>query len=119
MSKAKYLNGIEPVPSYIMPDRSAPNYELIIEQLKTGGNSPVGSSYYYIKADDNRCSLCRIIHGGGNVFFHEVIDHEKYSISNKDLDEVVKPGRDMASLPEHYQVSPEIYAKLRTMPNIQ
>jgi hypothetical protein len=119
MSKAKHINGIEPVPCYIMPDRSAPEYELIIEQLQNSGNSPIGSSYYYIIANDNRRSLCRIIHGSGTVFFHEVIDHEKYSISDSDIDEVVKPEREISSLPGHYQVSPDIETKLRALKNIQ
>lgn len=119
MSKAKQINGIESLPRYIMPDRSAPNYQLIIEQLQTCGNSPIGSAYYYVKADDNWRSLCKIIHGGGKVFFHEVIDHEKYSISDRDIDEVVRPEMGISLLPGHYQVSPDIEMKLRALTNIQ
>lgn len=119
MSKTKQINGIEPMPRYIMPDRSAPNYERIIEQLRNCGNSPIGSSYYYVKADDNWRSLCRIIHGGGKVFFHEVIDHEKYSISDKDIDEVVRPDMGIFSLPGHYQISPGMEMKLHTVINSQ
>jgi hypothetical protein len=119
MSKAKQIDGIESLPRYIMPDRSAPKYELIIEQLQTCGNSPIGSSYYYVKADDNWRSLCRIIHGGGKVFFHEVIDHEKYSISDRDIDEVTRSGMGISLLPGHYQISPDIEMKLRALTNIQ
>jgi len=119
MSKAIHICDVEPVPRYLMPDRSAPNYEQIIEQLQNCGNSPIGSSYYYVKVDENWHSLCRIIHGGGKVFFHEVIDHQKYSITDKDIDEVVKPERRISSLPGHYPVSPEIETKLRTLTKIQ
>ncbi|MGA2912227.1 MAG: hypothetical protein ABSE07_01790 [Methanoregula sp.] len=118
MSKAKQINGVEPVPRYIMPDRSAPDYERIIRELQNCGYSPIGSSYYYIKADSGWRSLCRIIHGGGKVFFHEVIDHKKYSISDKDIDEVVRPEMEISSLQGHYQISPDIEIKLSTLTNI-
>jgi len=112
MSKAKHICSIEPVPRYLMQDRSAPDYEFIIKQLQNCGTSSIGSSYYYVKADENWHSLCRIIHGGGKVFFHEVIDHKKYSISDKDIDEVVRPERAISSLPGHYQISSDIEMKL-------
>jgi len=107
------------VPRYMMPDQSAPKYELIIEQLQACGNSPISSAYYYVKADENWRSLCKIIHGGGKVFFHEVIDHEKYSISDRDIDEVVRPEMGISLLPGHYRVSPDIEMKLRALTNIQ
>ncbi len=103
------------MPRYIMPDRSQPNYERIIRELQNNGNSPIGSSHYYIKADNDRRSLCRIIHGGGKVFFHEVIDYKNYSISDKDIEEVVRPEMEISSLQGHYQISRNIEIKLSTI----
>ena len=117
MSKIKSPCGIEPVPCYIMPDRSSPKYELIIEQLQNCSNSSIGSYYYYIKADTNSRYLCRIIHGGGKVFFHEVIDHEKHSISDDDIDRLLRSDMEIASLPGHYMISPEIEKKLHMQNN--
>lgn len=117
MSKIKTTCGIEPVPRYIMPDRSSPKYELIIEQLQNCCSSSPRSSYYYIKKDTNWRYLCRIIHGGGKVFFHEVIDHEKYSISDEDIDRVLRPEMEIVSLPGHYMISPEIEKKLLVQNN--
>ena len=39
-----------PLPQYIMPDESEPEYELILEQLQDYRKSLIGSSYYYIRA---------------------------------------------------------------------
>lgn len=114
MAKAQQINCIEPVPRYIMPDRSAPNYGLILEYLQNSQNLPIGQSYYYIIDSDDRRLLCRIIHGGGKIFFHEVIDHEKYSISEKDFDEAMKSGAESSFLPGYYYISSEIGMKLQS-----
>jgi hypothetical protein len=63
-----------------------PNYELILEELHNHGKSQVGTSYFYIKKIDDCCSLCRILYGGGKIYFHEVLDHEKHGISDDDID---------------------------------
>jgi hypothetical protein len=115
MSKVKEITGTEPVPRYIMSDRAEPNYERIIRELQNSGHSPIGSSYYYIKADNDWRSLCRIMHGGGKVFFHEVVNHKNYSIPDKDIDELVSPENEISSLPGHYTISRNIEIKLRTI----
>ncbi len=98
MPKAKKLTGMAPLPQYIMPVASEPEYELILEQLQDYRQSLIGTSYYYIKAGDERCCLCRILHGGGKVFFHELVDHERHGISDEDIEESVR--LDTGSFPE-------------------
>ena len=115
MTKAKQVCGVDPVPKYIMSDRSTPNYELILEELHNQGNSQVGSSYFYIKKGGELSSLCRIVYGGGKVFFHEVLDHDKHGISEDEIDQAVMHGMALTALPDHYFISPHIEMKLHTL----
>jgi hypothetical protein len=118
MPKAKEITGIAPLPQYVMPDESEPEYELIIGQLQNYRKSLIGSSFYYVRAGDERCCLCRIVHGGGKVFFHEMVDHQKHGISEEDIEEAVKLDNGSFSLPGHYHISPRIEQKLRVLYDI-
>jgi hypothetical protein len=118
MPKAKKITGMAPLPQYIMPDESEPDYELILEQLHNYRKSLIGSSYYYIRANDERCCLCRIVHGGGKMFFHEMVDHRKHGISDEDIEESVKLDTGSFTLPGHYHISPHIETKLRVLYDI-
>jgi hypothetical protein len=113
MAKAKQSWGV--VPQYIMTDHSMPNYELILEELHNHGKSQVGTSYFYIKKIDDHCSLCRILYGGGKIYFHEVLDHQKHGISDDDIDEVIVQGSQLTALPDHYFISSHIEMKLHTL----
>jgi hypothetical protein len=115
MSKTKGACSVEPVPRYIMSDQSTPNYELILEELHNHGRSQVGTSYFYIKKSDEWISLCRILYGGGKVFFHEVMDHQKHGISEEDIDQAILHGSALTTLPDHYFISPHIEMKLHTV----
>jgi len=112
---AKTMNYVEPVPRYVNPDHSAPDYDAIIEQLQSCRSSQIGASYYYIRADENICALCRIIPGGGKVFFHEIVNHEQLGISKDEIQESVKQDPGLFTLPGHYTVSPLIETKLRVL----
>jgi len=118
MPKAKKISGMAPLPQYIMPDESAPEYELILEQLQEYDNSLIGSSYYYIRGDDENCRLCRILHGGGRIFFHELVDHQKHGISDEDIEESVRRDTGFFTLPGYYPISPHIEQKLRILYDI-
>jgi hypothetical protein len=113
--KAKSMNGIEPVPRYINPDHSAPDYDAIIGQLLESRKSQIGASYYYIRADENICALCRILPGGGKVFFHEIVNHEQHGISDEEITDSIRQDPGLFSLPGHYQISPHIETKLRAL----
>jgi hypothetical protein len=115
MPKVKKNIGTSALPQYIMPDASEPDYEQILEQLQDYRNSLIGSSYYYVRSDADNCSLCRIVHGGGRIFFHEQVDHQKHGISDEDIEEAVILDNDSLSLPGYYPISPLIEQKLRIL----
>jgi hypothetical protein len=104
-----------PIPSYVMPDASEPDYEAILEQLCQYHSSHVGSSYYYIRKVKDDFELCRIMYGSKKIFFHEIIDHDKHGISNYDIEHAVRLDTGKMELPDHYLISPHIETKLRTL----
>lgn len=114
MPKAE-KTGIAPLPYYTMPNGAVPPYEQILEQVQKYDNYLIGSSYFYIRADDKDCSLCRIIHGGGGIYFHEFVDFENHAISEDDIREAVRLGTGSFSIPHYYPISPHIEQKLRTL----
>ena len=118
MPKVKNITGLAPLPQYIMPDESEPEYELILEQLQDYRKSMIGSSYYYIRAGDERSCLCRIVHGGGKIFFHELMDHRKHGISDEDIDDSIRRDTGSFSLPGYYPISPHVEQKLRILYDI-
>jgi hypothetical protein len=93
MPKVKKITGMAPLPQYIMPD-------------------------YYIRAGDECNYLCRIVHGGGKVFFHELVDHHKHGISEEDIEESVKKDTGTFTLPGLFPISPHIEQKLRILYDI-
>ena len=115
MPKAKKVTGVAPIPAYVMPDQSEPPYDLILEQLQDNDNSLIGSSYFYIRKIDDCFCLCRIVHGGGRIFFHEQIDYEKHGISDEDIDQAVEKDKGSLALPDYYLISPHIEQKLRIL----
>ncbi|MCK9592176.1 MAG: hypothetical protein M0Q91_09245 [Methanoregula sp.] len=118
MPKVKKITGMAPLPLYSMPDESEPEYPLILEQLQDYRKSLIGSSYYYIRAGDECNYLCRIVHGGGKVFFHERVDHQKHGISDDDIEESVKKDTGTFTLPGLFPISPHIEQKLRVLYDI-
>ena len=106
----------EPVPRYAMADGSAPEYEAILEQIQNYRKSMIGRSFFYIHAEDSeQPCLCRIIPGGGKIFFHEIVDHRKYGISDEDMQDAVKYDTGIFTLPGHIHISPHIEKKLRAL----
>jgi hypothetical protein len=118
MPKVKNVTGLAPLPQYIMPDASEPEYPLILEQLQDYRQSLIGSSYFYIRAGEECNYLCRIVHGGGKVFFHELVDHHKHGISDEDIEESVKMDNGTFTLPGLFPVSPHVEQKLRVLYDI-
>lgn len=115
MAQAERNDGVGPLPRYIMPDRSEPRYEQILGELEDQRRAQIGRAYYYIKYDQEWCALCKITPGGGKIFFHEIVEHTKYGISEDDIEESVKLDTGIFSLPGHYQISPVIENKLRAL----
>jgi len=106
---------MEPLPRYVMPDESEPEYDLILDELHNHRRSQIGSSYFYIKSDEEGCAMCRIIHGGGKVYFHEIVDHQQHGISDEDIEHSVKMDPGTFALPGHYHISDHIEKKLRAL----
>lgn len=119
MPSAKKISSEHSVPRYIMPDASEPDYRAILEQLQDYQSSLIGSSYYYIRAGEGDYSLCRIVPGGGKIFFHEIVDHEKHGISEDDLEEAIQQDTGQLTIPSHYPISPHIEQKLRVLLDFQ
>jgi hypothetical protein len=115
MPSVKKICNVDPVPRYIMPDASEPDYVAILEQLQEYQSSRIGSSYYYVHAGGESCSLCRIVHGGGKIFFHEVVDHEKHGISEDDLEEAIQQDTGILTIPSHHPISSHIESKLHAI----
>jgi hypothetical protein len=115
MAKAERTGSMEPLPRYTMPDGSEPEYDLILDELYNDRRSLIGASYFYIKSDDLGCSLCRIIPGGGKIYFHEVVDHRHHGISDEDIELSARMCPGTYALPGHYPISPIIEKKLRVL----
>jgi hypothetical protein len=115
MATVQNIGHVEPLPRYISPDASMPDYDEILEQLQDYQRSQIGSSYYYIRAENDRMILCRILPGGGKIFFHEIVDHEKHGISDDDLETAVRLETGLLSKTGYHQISPHIEAKLRVV----
>ena len=115
MPTAKKTASIEPLPRYIMPDASVPAYDEILAQLQEYHRSLIGSSYYYVRTEKDRITLCRIMPGAGKLFFHEIVDHEKHGVSEDDLEEAVSLGEGSFTTSGYYPVSAHIETKLRVL----
>lgn len=116
MTKNTMDPGREPLPRYAMPDGSAPDYGAILERIQYHRSSMIGSSFFYIRArDTGDFCLCRIIPGGEKIFFHEIVDHDRYGISDDDLSDAEKYDNGAFCLPGHIHISPHIEKKLRAL----
>ena len=113
MATVQNIGHIEPLPRYLRPDNAIPEYEEILGQLQAYRQSLIGSSYYYIRAENDRKYLCRILPGGGKIYFHEIVDHQKFGIAENELEEAVSLDKGSFSTPGYYPVSPPIETKLR------
>jgi len=108
--------GREPLPRYAMPDGSEQEYEAILEQIQYMRKSMIGSAFFYIRTGTaEEFCLCRIIPGGGKIFFHEIVDHRDYGISDEDMQDAVKYDTGIFTLPGHIHISPHIEKKLRAL----
>jgi len=115
MTTAQKISGIEPLPRYLRPDASVPEYDEILEQLQEYQRSLIGSSYYYIRVENDMIFLCRILPGGGKIYFHEIVDHAKHGISEDELEEAVSHDTGIFTTQGYYPVSPHIETKLRVV----
>jgi hypothetical protein len=90
-------------------------YSGIIEWLLGRQESFIGSSYYYIREDQDRCVLCCLSITGGYLYSVDVIDHIGHGISNEDIDEAVRMIEGDPVIPGHFHIDIHIENKLRTL----
>ena len=103
------------LPRYAVPDRpSETEYGIILKELYACHASLIGHSYFYIRVNNEFLSLCRMIYGGGNIYFHEIVNHKQRGISDNDLAEAVNLDPGTMKVPSLHLISPLIEAKLRT-----
>jgi hypothetical protein len=115
MSKQTRDTGIAPLPQYVMPDSSEPPYHRIMVEVSKFDRCQIGTSYFYIRACQDRFDLCRIIHGGGSIFFHELVDCEEHGISEDEMEIAAREDAEFPELPGYFVISPHIEQKLRVL----
>jgi hypothetical protein len=93
-------------------------YSEILEWLSDSRESYIGSSYYYIRSCSDNPTICRLNITGGSLYSQEVLDHNKYGISDEDLDEAILFREEEPEIPGHYPISIHIEKKLRTILDI-
>ena len=77
MPQAERIAGSDPLPRYVMPDGSGPDYDRILDDLHLHNTALIGLSIYYspVRQREPAGGLCRIVPGGGKIYFHEIVDN--------------------------------------------
>jgi hypothetical protein len=90
----------------------------VLDVMEEHRNALVKGAFYYIRSEPSKPEeffLCRIVHGGGRVFFQEQVEHCEHGISDDDLMYAVRHSTVDLGIPGHYHISPHIEKKLRTL----
>jgi hypothetical protein len=67
------------------------------------------SAVLYIRAGAaEKFCLYRIIPGGGDIFSHDIVNHQKYGISDDDMQDAAKYGTCVFFLSGYIHISPHI-----------
>ena len=116
MPQAERIAGSDPLPRYVMPDGSGPDYDRILDDLHLHNTALIGLSYYYLRSGSGNlpAALCRIVPGGGKIYFHEIVDNRQYGISDEELDDAIREDTGNFVLPGHFAISPRIEAQLHS-----
>jgi hypothetical protein len=93
-------------------------YSEIMDWIGDRQETFIGSSYYYIQADDRRSSLFRLTTSGGSLYSIEIVDYAQFGISDDELDEAVRESGGDPEIPNHYPINGHIERKLRTLLDI-
>lgn len=90
-------------------------YSGIIEWLLGRQESFIGSSYYYIREEQDEYVLCCLSVTGGYLYSLDVIDHAGLGISGNDIDDAVRMAECDSVIPGHFHIDVLIENKLRTL----
>ena len=107
------MNGTGPLLRFI-PGMAELDYDQILQQLAESATSRIGSSFFYLRSRGDNISLCRIVHGGGKIYFHEIMDHRQQGITDTELEDAVRSDRGIFSVPGYHVISLPIGTKLRS-----
>ena len=113
MARSLQGGGGDPVPRYVMPDGSAPDYYHILQHMQKFHTPLIGNSYFYLRKSKETTNLCRIIPGGGQIFFHEFVDPSRYGISEGEIASALQENRGSKNNDGYYPVPAGIELKLR------
>lgn len=113
MSMVKQGNNQDRSPRYFLINKSEPRYDLLKSQLLDYSLLPSGASHYFVRAEQESLSLCRIRAGNGTVIFFEILDHEREGITDDDLREACCDKKNASPLPEYYHLSRKINEQLQ------
>ena len=113
MPPVKKAGGTGPASRSGLPDALFPDFNEMMRQLQEFPRSLIGLSYYYLRKDEDRISLCRILPSAGSIFFHEVVDHRNQGIAEDDLEDAIDTDTGRYSLAGYYPISAQIETKLR------
>jgi len=87
----------------------------IIAWLGERQESYVGSSYYYIRSNQEQYAICQVKISGSNLYSIDVINHEEHGISDDDIADAVRSFVEEPEIPGHYHIDKYIEQKLRTL----
>jgi hypothetical protein len=113
MSKEKPVAENSFSPQYFIINKSEPAYDRIKTQLLDSPRFPAGSSCYFIRADQDKCCICRIRSGNGAVLFYEILNHLQKGIPGEDIREALSDPANACPLAGYFYVTPKIEEKLR------
>jgi len=102
-------------PQYFIINKSEPQYDLLKNQLLDSSHLPVGSSYYFIRAANEKGCICRIKDGNGPVLFYEILNHLREGIASEDIQDAIRDPSNASPLPGYFYLTPTIEQKLRAL----
>ena len=107
------VRGINPVGPY-----DPMRYSEVLQWIGDRQEAFIGSSYYYILADDRVSSLYRLTASGGTLYSVQTVDYPSYGISEEDLEDAVRESEEEPELLHHYHINAHIEKKLRSLLDI-
>ena len=91
------------------------DFDKIIVHLSESGTTMIGNSYFFIRAQGNNASIYRTNIAYGRIYSSEVIDHQRYGISDDDIDHALRVPASQCEIQGFYPISEHIEKKLRIL----
>ena len=98
---------------YCIISRSEPRYDLLSSLLRGSSRLPAGSSQYFIRAEQNQGSLCRIRAHTESVLFYEILDNLEAGITDEEIQDALQDPANACPLPGYFYVTPAMEERLQ------